>query len=179
MLWGRAFASVCRATSLAKNSHRRSIKMSPTSAAVRDRRALLFHTGRHIVVDGARLRCAEAHMHSSTAIGMQILAEILAITLSSPCRKDMKKPAQGGLRYLVVGSYATHVYGHSRAGASCYFSRRKKLYSTCRREIRLCLARLPSARISACRRWDYNQVPNWQIQPNSAGHLAYGWLTMR
>lgn len=56
------------AADVVQESYARVLAMSATSAVVRDLRALLFHTGKNIVVDGARRRRAEAHMLQTLAM---------------------------------------------------------------------------------------------------------------
>ena len=56
------------AADVVQESYARVLAMSATSSVVRDLRALLFHTGKNIVVDGARRRRAEAHMLQTLAL---------------------------------------------------------------------------------------------------------------
>jgi RNA polymerase sigma-70 factor (ECF subfamily) len=56
------------AADVVQESYERVLAMSATSAAVRDLRALLFHTGKNIVVDGARRRQAEGKMLETLAL---------------------------------------------------------------------------------------------------------------
>lgn len=56
------------AADVVQESYARVFAMNPASGAVRDLRALLFHTGKNIVVDGARRRQAEARMLQTLAL---------------------------------------------------------------------------------------------------------------
>lgn len=56
------------AADVVQESYARVFALHATSAAVRDLRALLFHTGKNIVIDGARRRQAEARMLETLAL---------------------------------------------------------------------------------------------------------------
>ena len=69
--FARSLGARDAAADVVQESYARVLAASARSAAVRDLRALLFRTGRNIVVDDARRRAAEARM-------LQVLAMVCA-----------------------------------------------------------------------------------------------------
>jgi RNA polymerase sigma factor (sigma-70 family) len=119
--FARALGDRDAAADVVQESYARVFAMSATSAAVRDLRALLFHTGKNIVVDGARRRKAETHMLETLAL---ICADEAPCVERQVCARQQLESLSQRLKVMPrkrrEAFILVRIYGYSHAEAAAH-----------------------------------------------------------